>query len=292
ETGESLFRGDEPSPTRSSVLVRLSHSHVRIGTFQRLAWNEDRASISLLVEHCHAHYQTGENPLALMEHVVSVSARLVASWMMAGFVHGVLNSDNMVVTGESFDYGPWRFLPKYDTQFTAAYFDESGLYAFGRQPRAVLNNMVRLAAALSLVEDEPQLIERVRSFEDAFDREMSVALLRRLGLGSRGHDDDMQLVEATFDFLGRAPTVGYEQFFFETFGGGRPRFLDEAYVRILERFDPIAPRVGPHFDREAPCTMLIEEVESIWKAISERDDWAPLHAKVSEIRSMGAALSP
>ncbi|MGZ3456052.1 MAG: protein adenylyltransferase SelO family protein [Polyangiales bacterium] len=292
ETGESLFRGDEPSPTRSSVLVRLSHSHVRIGTFQRLAWNEDRASISRLVEHCHAHYQTGENPLALMEHVVSVSARLVASWMMAGFVHGVLNSDNMVVTGESFDYGPWRFLPKYDTQFTAAYFDESGLYAFGRQPRAVLNNMVRLAAALSLVEDEPKLIERVRSFEDAFDREMSVALLRRLGLGSRGHDDDMQLVEATFDFLGRAPTVGYEQFFFETFGGGRPRFLDEAYVRILERFDPIAPRVGPHFDREAPCTMLIEEVESIWKAISERDDWAPLHAKVSEIRSMGAALSP
>ena len=71
--------------------------------------------------------------------------------MAAGFVHGVLNSDNMVVTGESFDYGPWRFLPYSDPSFTAAYFDETKLYAFGRQPSAVLWNLSQFANCLTLL---------------------------------------------------------------------------------------------------------------------------------------------
>ena len=73
--------------------------------------------------------------------------------MAAGFVHGVLNTDNLNVTGESFDYGPWRFLPHYDPGFTAAYFDQTGLYAFGRQPEAVFWNLKQLAGCLKLVAD-------------------------------------------------------------------------------------------------------------------------------------------
>lgn len=89
-----------------------------------------------------------------MTAVARRSAALCAAWMVTGFVHGVLNSDNMNVTGESFDYGPYRFLPECDPRFVAAYFDASGLYAYGRQPAAVGWNVERLAAA-ALAELQP-----------------------------------------------------------------------------------------------------------------------------------------
>jgi uncharacterized protein YdiU (UPF0061 family) len=158
ETGEALTRGDEPSPTRSSVLVRLGHSHIRFGTFQRLAFFERPDLIQVLVEHCCAAYYpqhlnlSGEARVAaLFGEAVEANARLAGSWMAAGFVHGVLNTDNLNICGESFDYGPWRFVPVSDPTFTAAYFDETGLYAFGRQPEAVSWALAQLGGALSLV---------------------------------------------------------------------------------------------------------------------------------------------
>src|SRR5690606_23201838 len=119
ETGEDLHRGDEPSPARSSVLVRLSHSHIRIGTFQRLAWLEDTEGLAQLLDYAIATYypelaDAPDRPAAFLEAVVAKVARLGAQWIAAGFVHGVLNTDNINITGESFDYGPWRFLPTYD----------------------------------------------------------------------------------------------------------------------------------------------------------------------------------
>ena len=160
ETGEQLHRHDEPSPTRASVLVRLSHSHMRFGTFQRMAYQGDADAIGKLVDYCIRHFHPeaagadmAASSAGLFREVVHATAELAASWMAAGFVHGVLNTDNMVVTGESFDYGPWRFLPYSDPSFTAAYFDETGLYAFGRQPSAALWNLGQLASCLTLVCD-------------------------------------------------------------------------------------------------------------------------------------------
>ncbi|MBU1304491.1 MAG: YdiU family protein, partial [Alphaproteobacteria bacterium] len=105
ETGEQLYRGDEPSPTRSSVLVRLSHSHIRIGTFQRLAYLEDTQGLRQLVDYAIANYypDLGGSPdpaAALLGAVVAKVAALGAQWIAAGFVHGVLNTDNINVTGE------------------------------------------------------------------------------------------------------------------------------------------------------------------------------------------------
>ncbi|MBK5265418.1 MAG: YdiU family protein, partial [Alphaproteobacteria bacterium] len=141
ETGEELVRGDEPSPTRSAAMVRLSHGHIRIGTFQRIAFERDEAMMRRLVDYCLMQFgMDDENtggPVALLRQVVENTADLAASYMAAGFVHGVLNSDNINITGESFDYGPWRFTPKWDPAFTAAYFDQTGLYAFGRQAEAI-----------------------------------------------------------------------------------------------------------------------------------------------------------
>ena len=159
ETGEALQRGDEPSPTRSSVLVRLSHSHIRFGTFQRLAFLEQSDNLAALVDYCCRYYHTDcENAQDLFEAVIRVSADSVASWMAAGFVHGVMNTDNMNITGESFDYGPYRFLPTLKSEFTAAYFDQTGLYAFGRQPEAMYWNLGQLAQSLSLITEDKPLI--------------------------------------------------------------------------------------------------------------------------------------
>ncbi|WP_323015822.1 protein adenylyltransferase SelO family protein, partial [Devosia sp.] len=110
ETGEELWRGDEPSPTRSSVLVRLSHSHIRIGSFQRLAYLNDDAGLARLLDYCIAQYypeleKAESRAAAFLEAVVGRVARLGAQWIAAGFVHGVLNTDNINITGESFDYG-------------------------------------------------------------------------------------------------------------------------------------------------------------------------------------------
>ena len=133
ETGEKLHRGDEPSPTRSAVLVRLSHGHVRIGTFQRLAFERDEENMRRLVGYVLSNLygepsEDGDaDPVRLLDLVVGRTATLAARYMAAGFVHGVLNSDNINVTGESFDYGPWRFAPTWDPGFTAAYFDQTGL---------------------------------------------------------------------------------------------------------------------------------------------------------------------
>ncbi|MBU2340946.1 MAG: YdiU family protein, partial [Alphaproteobacteria bacterium] len=158
ETGEELQRHDEPSPTRSAVMVRLNHGHIRIGSFQRLLALEEPDHMAALVDYCLEQFPGPPPPedapgrdepaVRLMHHVVERMADLAASYMVAGFVHGVLNTDNMNVSGESFDYGPWRFLPRWDPGFTAAYFDHSGLYAFGRQPEALHWNCGQLAVAL------------------------------------------------------------------------------------------------------------------------------------------------
>ncbi|MET0366837.1 MAG: protein adenylyltransferase SelO family protein, partial [Methylobacterium sp.] len=133
ETGEDLIRGDEPSPTRSSVLVRLSHGHIRIGTFQRFLALEQPENVGKLLDHTITTHRPDlwregveDRAAAFLEDVTVRVARMGAQWAAAGFVHGVLNTDNINVTGESFDYGPWRFLPEFDPNFTAAYFDQSG----------------------------------------------------------------------------------------------------------------------------------------------------------------------
>ncbi len=140
ETGESLWRGDEPSPTRSSVMIRVSNSHIRFGTFERLFHIKRSDLIKRLLDHVIIYYYPEINPqdsdryLKFYAALIERTAKLAAQWMAAGFCHGVLNTDNMSITGESFDYGPYAFIPSYNPQFTAAYFDYGGRYSYGNQP--------------------------------------------------------------------------------------------------------------------------------------------------------------
>lgn len=307
ETGEALVRGDEPSPTRSAVLTRLSHSHIRFGTFQRLAYFDRRDLISVLIDHVVETYYPSiadrpDRPAALLEAVVAASARLLARWMAAGFVHGVLNTDNMVVTGESFDYGPWRFLPRNDPNFVAAYFDHSGLYSFGRQPEAVFWNLQQLAACLTLVGEQAGLLAALNGFSDAYRVALREAMLDRLGLESLGADRDLALVNAAFRALAEGgETLRWEPFFFDWFGGeasearalGGPRaglYDGEAFRAFRSSLADYAPRraeglASAVFQRDEPEELIIDEVEALWAPIDQDDDWTPLNAKLERIEA-------
>lgn len=294
ETGEALERGDEPSPTRSAVLVRLSHGHIRIGTFQRLAYLQDAENMTRLIGYVLRNLygaDGGADPaVSLLDLVVDRAATLAASYMAAGFVHGVLNTDNINVTGESFDYGPWRFAPTWDPGFTAAYFDHAGLYAFGRQPEAIHWNVMQLAVSLRAVCAAEPLIAVLDTFGERYQRAVSKALLWRLGVTPRGEEDDRALVQAIEGGL-VASGVGIDRFFFDAFTGRAPAGDAFADARAaLERYTARKPRDHAYW-WGAPCSMLIDEVEAIWSAIDQRDDWTPFHAKIAAIRAMGEALA-
>jgi uncharacterized protein YdiU (UPF0061 family) len=310
ETGEQLQRPDEPSPTRSSVLTRLSYSHIRFGTFQRHAYHERPDLIRVLAEHVLETYYpeiAAEGPAGLLRAVVARSAALAARWMAAGFVHGVLNTDNLNLTGESFDYGPWRFLPFNNPSFTAAYFDETGLYAFGRQPEAVFWNLQQLAAALDLIEDTDPLVDALNGFGPAYRDALAAALLDRLGLKSRGAEEDLALAAAAFRAIGEGgQALRWEPFFFDWFCGptserralagpraklydlpGFRAFRDQAALHEPDRPERLD---ADYFTGAEPEEMLYDEVEALWAPISDTDDWAPFEAKIARVRAAGAAM--
>ena len=300
ETGEQLWRGDEPSPTRSAVLTRLSHGHIRIGNFQRFAFFGDADSIAKLTQYCLANLfseppgDDAENAARLLDSVCSSTATLAASYIAAGFVHGVLNSDNINVTGESFDYGPWRFVPEWDEEFVAAYFDEIGLYAFGRQPEAIHWDVAQLAGCLALIGDAPVLSDLLASWPERFQAALLDRMMARLGTDRRGEAEDRPLVSAVIGAL-RSRAVGIDRFFFDWRGGRIPAdqvYLGEAFDELRTLLDGRArPMTHSYWSDPAPCSMLIEEVEAIWSAIAERDDWAPFESKIEAIRRFGDAMA-
>lgn len=307
ETGEQLVRGDEPSPTRSSVLVRLSHSHIRFGTFERLAYRNEVETMRDLVAFIRANYYPDcPDTAALFDAVVTQTARLTASWMAAGFVHGVLNTDNMNITGESFDYGPYRFLPYYDPNFTAAYFDHSGLYAYGRQPDAVVWNLGQLGRCLTLISEPEPLIASFNDFNARYEHELGLAICRRLNI--RPKPDNAPLVATLYALLANMRNDGsFEGLFYDWFGGrlsetralSGPRAANytgetfTAFHDLLKTYDTAAPEKldYPRFGQTYPETLLIDEIEAIWAQIALEDDWSPFEAKLAAIEEYRQALA-
>ncbi|MCP2680456.1 YdiU family protein [Maricaulaceae bacterium NA33B04] len=302
ETGEPLHRGDEPSPTRSAVMTRLQHSHLRFGVFQRHAYHEDADAIAKLVDYAlenllpEAQAIEGDRAAALLAATAKRSAQLSGQWMAAGFVHGVLNTDNLVVTGESFDYGPWRFLPKFEPGFTAAYFDQTGLYAYARQPESVFWALQQLAGALMLVGDREALIEALQAYPDHYRAALIESFHHRLGLEPLGTDVDAAFVTGLLDWM-KDSEVAWEALFFDWFCGGAERadasaraglYADEAFAPVragIAERTPVRPERLEHdyFKRPDPVHMTIETVEGLWAPIAERDDWSDFHTIIDAI---------
>lgn len=309
ETGEHLERNDEPSPTRAAVLTRLSHSHVRIGMFQRWAHLQKKAEMEKLLHHSidnlYPELKDSQQPLKDFFNAVATNlARTTAQWMAVGFVHGVLNTDNINITGESFDYGPYRFLPYYDDQFTAAYFDHSGLYAYGQQPRIMMWNLEQLEKSLKLLDpDDATYNEAYDLFENTFHQLTYEFFPRRLGVHVEAEEQSQNLTISTLQFL-RATKVPFEDFFFDWHGGvsrkekalksARALFyqgpLFEQFLTTLSRCTP-APIAADYWNRDNAVNMYIDTIESLWTHIDQRDDWQPLYNYLAEIEEIPKTVS-
>jgi uncharacterized protein YdiU (UPF0061 family) len=218
-TGEPVFR-DAALP--GAVLTRVAASHIRVGTFEFFAARGDREALGTLATYALSrHYPeetgSGNDALALLERVVEAQARLVARWLGVGFVHGVMNTDNTSVSGETIDYGPCAFLDEYDPSKKFSSIDHGGRYAFANQPRIAQWNLARLAEALLplLADDEQDAIrlatERLQRFPAIFEAAHARVLRAKLGLVREEAGD----VELAADLLGRLASnvVDYTVFF-------------------------------------------------------------------------------
>lgn len=303
ETGENLQRNDEPSPTRSAVLTRFTQGHIRIGTFQRLAYLKQTANIQKLTSYCMNFYYrefysaTATVDAAFAENflqlVVDRNAKLVAQVMMSGFVHGVLNTDNINISGELFDYGPYRFMPVYDPGFTAAYFDNQGLYSFGRQPVSFLFALHQLAESLRLAFPQMKIEPILESFSTLFNDYVQIQFFRRLNLRKPESEKSPDFISHFFNTM-ETGKVGFEQMFFDFHSKrllSEPGILaryssDSGLLQKLAAFEVADPNLGahPYFSQEKPTTLLIDEIESIWSAIAQKDDWNNYEAKLIAIR--------
>ncbi|MBC7577177.1 MAG: YdiU family protein [Tardiphaga sp.] len=183
-----------------AVLTRIAASHIRVGTFQFFAAREDSEALRHLADHVIArHYPdaaAAEYPYrALLAGVIQRQAELVARWLLVGFIHGVMNTDNSSVSGETIDYGPCAFMDDYDPATVFSSIDEQGRYAYANQPRITLWNLTRFAETLlPLIDpDQKTAIEIAQGllagFSDIFDSAYQAGLRRKLGLFSARPDD-------------------------------------------------------------------------------------------------------
>jgi serine/tyrosine/threonine adenylyltransferase len=308
ETGENLERNDEPSPTRSAVLTRFSKGHIRIGTFQRLAYFNQIENIKKLISYCLNFYfadsldgQDQANELQMAELFLAESikqnAKVVAELMMAGFVHGVLNTDNINVAGELFDYGPYRFLPNYDPHFTAAYFDHQGLYCYGRQPASfiwALNQLV-LSVKQAYPQIEPE--KTLENFSQHFNDAVQSSFLRRLNLKAKSKEDNSELLAAFFQMIHKTD-IHFEQaiFDFNSLKALQKQKLLEKYpdeerkilIQKIENFEVQSAQNSkdPYFSGDKPETLIIDEIEALWKPIADQDNWQAFYEKIERIQKI------
>ena len=206
-TGERIFR---ETPLPGAVLTRVARSHIRVGTFQLFAGRRDAEGVRLLAEHAVArHYPEVEgagNPvLAMLDAVVGRQAELIAKWQLIGFIHGVMNTDNTSIAGETIDYGPCAFMDHYHPDTVYSSIDHMGRYAYGNQPRIAMWNLTGLAnALLPVLAEDPEAgvepaSEVIESFPARFGRAYEAGMRRKLGL-SESHEGDMELAQ---DLLAR-----------------------------------------------------------------------------------------
>lgn len=179
------------------VLTRVAASHIRVGTFQYFAAQGDEAGVRQLADYAIArHYPTAvaaENPYrALLDGVIARQADLIAQWLLVGFIHGVMNTDNCAISGETIDYGPCAFMDAYDPGTVFSSIDQHGRYAYGNQPRIALWNLARLAECLLplLGEKEDVAKDALAAFAPRFQAAYFAGLRRKIGLMDDQEGDD------------------------------------------------------------------------------------------------------
>ena len=284
-TGERVYR-DDVLP--GAVLTRVAASHIRVGTFQFFAARKDHESLTLLIDHViERHYpelKGAENPaLALLDAVMEAQGSLVARWVQVGFIHGVMNTDNSSVSGETIDYGPCAFMDAYDPDTVFSSIDTYGRYAYQNQAPIAQWNMARLAETLLafLSESREEAIriatERVEAFPAIYTKYWLAGFRKKIGLVSEG-DGDLELIQGLLDAMQMA-RADFTVTFRGLSKGEEPEALTDWIPAWRERLarDPqtaearltLMRSVNPAY---VPRNHLVEEMIS---AAVENQDYAP-----------------
>jgi serine/tyrosine/threonine adenylyltransferase len=298
-TGESVMR---ETALPGAVLTRVASSHIRVGTFQYFAARGDTEGVRRLADHVLArHYPHAVDAARpyheLLEGVIARQAELVARWLLVGFIHGVMNTDNTSVSGETIDYGPCAFIDQYNPAAVFSSIDEMGRYAYANQPRIALWNLTRFAECLLPLfsDDQEKAIEQAQSilaeFPGKFATAYQAGLRRKTGLFGE-HDGDDALVQDLLDAMARnradftltfrrlseaaldaAQDEGVRQLFAD------PTAYDEWAIRWRQRTsgDPQAPAERAILMRAVNPAFIPRNhrIEAVIQAAVSRDDYAP-----------------
>lgn len=297
-TGRSVYRDTE---LPGALLARVASSHLRVGTFQYAASRRDPALLRRLVDHAirrhHPQLAEAENPaLALFDAVVRAQASLIAEWMLVGFVHGVMNTDNMTISGETIDYGPCAFMDAFDPGTVYSSIDVGGRYAYGNQPLVAEWNLARFAEALlSLFHDDPEQAvalaqESLGAFRPAYETAWSTGMLTKLGIREHVDAGDASSLIAELIPLLTGSRVDWTSFFRRLSAAARgdaepvrSRFIDLAGVDAwLQRWMALGPdadvmdAVNPIY---IPRNHLVEEA----LAAATADDLKPFERMLDAV---------
>jgi uncharacterized protein YdiU (UPF0061 family) len=276
-TGEGVWR---ETALPGAILARVAASHIRVGTFQFFAVRGDVDGVKLLADHVIArHYPEVADYRGLLEAIIARQAALVARWMGVGFIHGVMNTDNMTISGETIDYGPCAFLDTYHPEKVFSSIDRGGRYAFANQPRMAQWNLTRLAETLLPLfgEDQDAAIAEANAalgtFPARFDAAWRDVLAAKLGLKEMA-PQDLELAQELFDRMAAAEADFTLTFRRLTEGGTLD--LGDWQTRWRARAD--APERMAHANpRFIPRNHRIEEAI---RAATDNDDFAPFETLV------------
>ncbi|QFQ86906.1 YdiU family protein [Paracoccus kondratievae] len=283
-TGETVIR---ETLLPGAVLTRIASSHIRVGTFEFYAARGDRERLELLTKHVIArHYPQAANAGDLLELVVRRQAATIAGWMALGFIHGVMNTDNMSVSGETIDYGPCAFMDGYHPNKVFSSIDAYGRYAWSEQPKIAVWNLAQLASCLVplMGNDDASIAEATRivhSFPEIYQAEWLARFAAKLGI-STPRTGDRVLIEGLLTLMAADEADFTRVFAGLSDGSARAEFADptsfdawakdwHARIRNLADAPQIMGRANP---RRIPRNHRIEEVI----ASAREGDYAPFHA--------------
>jgi serine/tyrosine/threonine adenylyltransferase len=297
-TGESVLR---ETALPGAVLTRVASSHIRVGTFQYFAARGDIEAVRRLADHAIARHYVElagmERPYhAFLSAVTARQAELVARWLLVGFIHGVMNTDNTSISGETIDYGPCAFMDHFDPAQVFSSIDEFGRYAYANQPRIALWNLTRFAECLLplLSDDQDRAVaeaqEALSDFAETFNTAYKAGLRKKLGLSTE-HADDQVLAQALLDTMaaGKADFTLTFRKLCDAAGenaddGVRNLFAaPEAFDEWAQRWrQRLAEEPGPAADRQAAMRAINpafiprnHRVEAVIQAAVANDDCAP-----------------
>lgn len=301
-TGEPVYR-EQPEP--GGILARTAHSHIRVGSFQLAASHSDADIVRALADHMLTQHfpecRAAENPyLALLEAACARQARLIAQWMLVGFIHGVMNTDNMSIIGETIDFGPCAFMDEFKFDKVFSSIDRRGRYAWSRQPGIGLWNLTRFAETLlPLLDKDNETAVRhaeatLTQFMPAFQEHFYEGMRRKLGLAEQT-DDTVSFADRTLDMLHQHAidmTV-----FFDTLTRTATTGSDAALSELLSAVPAArdwraawdaarAPAAAPSMRRANPAVIARNHrVEEALRAATEQDDLGPTERLVAALRN-------